>query len=264
MILFPLPHKPLRMRLSQKRGSAFSVIELLIAIAVVAVLTALMIAGVGSWSERTASSKCVYNLRQIGLLMNGYAGEHNGYYPYEAYIRGYKGGGMGYAPEHYMLDYAGFAKESDGRIIQDAAPAPRSLFHCPAEKSERDMNGNLWFQSHYAFNQYLVHYVITTPEQQTAMGTNRCRRPITTISNPSQIFLAADTRLRYNISAESPNVKLAFRHGDPGACNMLFVDGHVEVLPASAKDMIGGPAALGWGQYIEWGGERRAPKSPRY
>ena len=262
-ICSPLYHKT-HMRLSSHRSSAFTVIELLIVVAVISILAALLVAGVGSWRERATSTQCVFNLRQIGILMNGYAGEHNGYYPFEAYARGYRGGGSGYAPEHFMLDYAGFIKGDDGRIIQEAAPAPRSLFCCPSEKSERDMLGNLWFQSHYAFNQYLVHVVITTPQEAEAQGTNPCRRPITAIANPSQVFLAADSKLRYNISAQTPNCKLAFRHGKAGTCNMLFVDGHVEVLPAFANEMIGGPAALGWGQYIEWGGERPAPGSPRY
>lgn len=243
---------------------AFTVIELLIAVAVIAIVAVLLVSGMGTLRGKADAVRCVSNLRQIGMLLNGYAAEHRGYYPREAYAEGYKGGGIYWAPEHFMLDYKGFRKGEDGRIIQNAPPEAESIFRCPGEKSLVDLQGNPWFQSHYGFNRYLVHF-IASDFAPGLYGTNPCRRPISSIPNPSQVFLAGDSRSRYSISHESGGTRtLAFRHGSTDTCNIVFVDGHVETLPASARDVLGGPAALGWAQYIEWGGTYHAPGSPRY
>lgn len=245
------------------RSAAFTLIELLSVIAVLAILATLVLAGVGKLQGHAASVQCVGNLRQIAVLMTTYAADHNGYYPREAYAQGYKGGGTRYAPEHFLLDYDGFAKGADGRIIQEARPASGSLFRCPGETSPKDVNGDEWFQSHYGFNFYLVH--TTAAEANNPGSSNPYRRPVAAVANPSKVFLAGDARRRYAINAASgPTRSLAFRHGSANTCNVVFVDGHVETLPPSAQDVVGGPAALGWDQYIEWGGDRKATGSPRY
>ncbi len=247
----------------QKKDRAFTVTELLIVIALIAVVAAFLATGIGSLRGKADATKCVSNLRQIAVLLNGYAAEHRGYYPREAYAQGYRGGGTAWAPEHFMLNYNGFRKGADGRIIEGAPPEAGSLFRCPSEKALVDKDGNPWFQSHYGFNLYLVH-IVATDYAAGFFGTNPCRRPVTSIPNPSQVILAGDSRSRYSIDAGYGSGRtLAFRHGSPETCNIVFVDGHVESLPASARDTVGGPAGLGWAQFIEWGGTYPAKGSPR-
>jgi len=59
------------------RTAAFTLIELLTVIAVIAVLAAILIPAVGKVRERANGTKCVSNLRQIGLAMKMYAAENN-------------------------------------------------------------------------------------------------------------------------------------------------------------------------------------------
>lgn len=246
-----------------KQKAAFTLIEILTVLAVGAILATLLFAESGRLQGNAASAKCAGNLRNIAVLLNTYAAEHNGWYPRDAYKQGYKGGGVRYAPEHFLLDYDGFTKGKDGKIIQEAPPAPGSIFRCPGETSETDVEDRPWFQSHYGLNFYLVH---TTAEEANNPGSsNPYRRPVQAVANPSKVFLAGDTRRRYAINAAGGATRsLAFRHGSANTCNVAFVDGHVETLPSSAQDVLGGPAALGWDQYIEWGGDRKSPGSPRY
>lgn len=64
-----------------RRCSGFSLVELLVGIAVIAVLIAFSLVGVGQMRERGNAVKCLGNLRQIAIAMEGYLGEHNRAYP---------------------------------------------------------------------------------------------------------------------------------------------------------------------------------------
>ncbi len=98
--------------------NAFTLVELLVSLAIVAILATLITRGTTSMLSNAESAQCLSNLRQISTLALTYAGEHNGYFPHGAYAAGYLGGGVNWAPEHFLLDYDGFRKGSDGRIIE--------------------------------------------------------------------------------------------------------------------------------------------------
>lgn len=61
---------------------AFTLTELLIVVALVAVLAALTFTGLGSLRERSVHTKAASNLRQIGVALVVYAGEHNRFLPF--------------------------------------------------------------------------------------------------------------------------------------------------------------------------------------
>ncbi len=63
------PQRPLGSR-------AFTLIELLVVIAIIAVLAALILAGMGRAKEKAAESKCLARLRSIGVAIQAYASEN--------------------------------------------------------------------------------------------------------------------------------------------------------------------------------------------
>jgi prepilin-type N-terminal cleavage/methylation domain-containing protein/prepilin-type processing-associated H-X9-DG protein len=75
---------------SRASRAAFTLVELLVVIGIIAVLIGILLPALSRAREASYTTQCLSNLRQVGLYLNLYANENKGYLPPQvpSYIRG--------------------------------------------------------------------------------------------------------------------------------------------------------------------------------
>jgi prepilin-type processing-associated H-X9-DG protein/prepilin-type N-terminal cleavage/methylation domain-containing protein len=72
-----------------QRSKAFTLVELLVVIGIIAVLIAILLPTLGKAREQARTTQCMSNLRQIGTAMLNYAADNQGYVVPAAYSDGF-------------------------------------------------------------------------------------------------------------------------------------------------------------------------------
>jgi len=212
---------------------AFTLIELLVVIAIIAILAAIALPAYSGMMAGSKSSKCLSNMRQIGVAMIGYTAENNGAFPVDP--TGANSWAKYLGPYFPTRDGADIGNVKDG------------VFRCPAE-TKLPPSG---FQN--SVNHYTATYAIFAGSSQTN-GPSR----LATVQNPSQTLLIVDGRLNpannsgYNCntacthnaynsdcgqSDPTKTTGVAFRHKN-SAMNVLYVDGHVGTINWSSRTNV--------------------------
>src|SRR5712692_3803377 len=128
----------------------FTLLELLVVIAVIAILAALLFPGLGRAKAKAQRTACMNNLRQINLGVRMYADDSSDAFP--AATNRPPGVFLGYTK--LMKSYVGMTGASSERA---------GLFACPADTFYYDGNPEVlvshsmhlqsfWYYSSYAFN----------------------------------------------------------------------------------------------------------------
>ena len=205
------------------RHQGFTLTELLVVIAIVAILAALISAGISRSRASAQSSRCVSNLRQLGALLIGYLPENNSRIPY------YTVGGDDFTWINY-LDKS-----------NDSIPPSAGISVCPTAMPKpykdkysiygMDMTGGQFDSYPHPFN-------------PTGQVVGFMVRFNSAVEDPSRRIILADSMVRsasaWNTKNQLAYIRLAStpQAGDQGAlhcrhqgkANLLFLDGHVESL----------------------------------
>lgn len=211
-----------------RRG--FTLLELLAAVAVFAVLVALLVPTVGSARDKANTAGCASNLRSIGGLMTTYAAEHDGYLPIpceeKISTREWPYGTNKEWPFNnwmgQLAPYAGISLKGNDSYDKFLNAVYNGVFRCPGKK-----NWKLKGQGVTELNR--VSYSMNSFDTANTKGI-QCK--MASIQEPARTMLVIDTGSDYFVTANTDYVykpgKLALRHKN--ADNVLFCDGHVEAV----------------------------------
>jgi prepilin-type N-terminal cleavage/methylation domain-containing protein/prepilin-type processing-associated H-X9-DG protein len=201
---------------------AFTLVELLVVVAIIAILAALGIPLVKTTIEKGNSTKCVNNLRQIGVAIVQYTADNDGYLPYSygPTVPGGQDSFSGYNAALPQLLNVGVYSKAFPTANDYNKPTARHPFNCPSCKTTNR----------------------TYTANEGAMGATFAidrfpQRKLNALSDVSKLVLIADD----TAGDSAPNnrgqdffnetdylTKIGMRHN--GKANILFADFHIEAI----------------------------------
>lgn len=227
-----------------KRARAFTLLELLVATSVIALLAALLLSALAKMRSIGQSAHCANSLRQLGVATQLYLGEHDR--RFFAFSQPVKEGRLWY----FGLEGAASLGRGEGKREIDVTKSPLypyiqsvgGIEVCPAFPYELSVwkpkyRGASWG---YGFNTTLSNVMATNiaaPSRMILFGD--CAQ-VNTFQAPAS---ASKPMLEEFYMIESNYRTIHFRHG--AHANLLFLDGHIEAMtmyPGTSDDRL--PEAL--------------------
>jgi len=208
------------------RGYGFSLVELAIALAVIAVLLAVLVPSLSAARRASYRERCAVNQALLGKAWSGYLADHRQQFPVVRAQPAWQWGGVRFSAvsDAPHLDFQ--------RPLTPYVSAPSgeqsvtSVFRCPADHGittglrESATGGRSVYRSFgtsYRANSFLLS------GRRTEHGRRGIRRS-ELLASPAQLVLTGDAGW-YEVREQTG--RQAHWHDDQGGCNFCFLDGSV-------------------------------------
>lgn len=200
----------------------FTLIELLMVTAIIAILTAMLLPALNSARSKARDISCSSNLKQLANAALQYEMDYGCGIPY------YDNGSY-YRWQSFVHPYIYPKRKPDDLQyahlqINDIEFRTYGIFACPAQQTA-DLTKNFQNANHYGINDYMSQNV----RNATASSGYSHSRFYKTVKQPSQRFLIGDISkpAGSGISLIGTAADFGYRHLGQLGTNCSFLDGHV-------------------------------------
>ena len=201
--------------------SGFTLVELLVVIAILAILVALLMPSINRARDSAQSTKCVNNLRQLGVMTELYCADSGNVFPPSTT---WSSGGTSWIESLVAaLDYGGDLTKARAAIASGKVPA-----RCPVR-----LLSDAQYQAAYGNHDYWISYGINYRGVPQGIGGQAPYPPISRllVKTPSKCIYVTDGQAETGWGLlTNPGwdiVRPAARHNNNKCANVLWVDGHV-------------------------------------
>lgn len=208
-----------------KRRDAFTLVELLVVLAVIAVMVALATGGARRMLESAAISKSASQIRQLGHAAHSWAADNHGRLPTP-------GPPTTWYVEVYPYIYNRVAPQPFFNTHEMAENLRGTIFWCPL----RDRSGEGTPMRSYGWNTYVKDITQPSPEPPLALAR---------VKQPSKTMMLATSKTGSSLIGNTTNTwNISDRCG--GQALIVFIDGHLEKraladIPKSNQDVFWNP-----------------------
>ena len=206
--------------ISRAKTRAFTLIELLIVVAIIAILAAMLLPALNTARSKAYSIKCISNMRQIGLGISQYVTDYKEYFPTSD------------ASPHWTKKTASYVQ---GKVPASGAEWRKSIYTCPADRHLPKCSGVNEVHISYGYSTFFAHH-------RTSGGmTYEWPVKLPVITRPSENLLAlcceflrnnpvTDEQLDANGHYVATRLEGSSWHS-ASKSNVLMVDGGVRQVP---------------------------------
>ena len=231
--------QPTKTDFSRTTNRAFTLVELLVVIAVIAILAAMLLPALAAARERSHRAACISNLRQIGLAIHCYAPDFGGKIPYGPKAPPFTSPANFYpstGTPTSLISLQNGDPVALGLMLQGYLADQSKVLFCPAADQVLDTDaelakvGKYQAQGSYYYRHAGVTDLFDDPAKTSApqhiqldyLGDNRNGEPIRALVIDT-IFLCPPELAAFNVKERT--------HHDQKSAGILFVDGHAISRP---------------------------------
>lgn len=224
------------------RKLGFTLLELLVVVAIIAILLVLLHPVATSVMERSRQSSCLARMRALGTLILQYPIDHNGNLLPALSDTSASGG----TPWYSILDSAGVLPGKPN-VAGTWNNSRNSIMACPSRKTFPAWSGNAAGATlHYGMNQFpgfLNRTGLPGSSYETLYNARYGYPKINRIKNPNRTFVIGEVDQTYNVQTLD-NGKNAYPHSSKSGLpengngmNLFFYDGHGAFFKGRLPDL---------------------------